>query len=140
MGQNDFSDYTVQADVMGAIANSKMPDVGVIAQRYTFDLMGSDQQVQVRSWTSQLGRFSKSAPFHWDPNTWYTMKFRAAAENGKAVLKGKVWKRGEAEPAQWTIEAVDEAPNLVGSPGLFGNASDAEIFIDNLLVTKNTPK
>ena len=38
------------------------------------------------------------------------------------------------------FEAVDEAPNLVGSPGLFGNASDAEIFIDNILVTKNTPK
>jgi outer membrane protein assembly factor BamB len=140
MGQNDFHDYTVQADVMGAIANNKMPDAGVIAQRYTFDLMGSDQQVQIRSWTSQLGRFSKSAPFHWDPNTWYTVKFRAAAENGKAVLKGKVWKRAAAEPAEWTIEAVDEAPNLVGSPGLFGNASDAEIFIDNLLVTKNTPK
>ena len=50
------------------------------------------------------------------------MKFRAAADGGKAVLKGKVWKRGEAEPEEWTIEAVDEAPNLVGSPGLFGNA------------------
>jgi hypothetical protein len=140
MGPTDFHDYTVQADVKGALTNSKLPDVGVIAQRYTLDLMGSDQKLQIRSWTSQLDRFSKSVPFKFEPNTWYTMKFRAAADNGKAVLKGKVWKRGETEPTAWTIEAVDEAPNLVGSPGLFGNASDAEIFIDNILVTKNTPK
>jgi hypothetical protein len=65
------------------------------------------------------------------------MKFRAATDGGKAVLKGKVWKRGESEPEAWTIEAVDEAPNLVGSPGLFGNANDSEITYDNITVTKN---
>ncbi len=140
MGQPDTHDYTIQADVLGALTNNKLPDTGVIAQRYTFDLMGASQQVQIRSWTPQLARFSKSVPFAWKENTWYTLKFRAAAENGKAVLKGKVWKRDETEPPTWTIEAVDEAPNLVGSPGVFGNASDSEIFIDNILVTKNTPK
>jgi outer membrane protein assembly factor BamB len=143
LGHPGFHDYTIQADVMGTLTNSEsrpasiLPDGGVIAQRYTFDLMGAKQQVQIRSWTSQLGRFSKSVPFKWDANTWYTLKFRAATDGGKAVLKGKVWKRGEREPAQWTIEAVDEAPNLVGSPGLFGNASVSEIFIDNISVTKN---
>ena len=30
------------------------------------------------------------------------MKFRAEADDGKAVLKGKVWKRGEQEPEAWT--------------------------------------
>ena len=60
-----------------------------------------------------------------------------ATHNGKAVLKAKVWKRGEKEPEKWTIEAVDEEPNLAGSPGLFGNANDSEITIDNILVTKN---
>lgn len=140
MGHTDFHDYTIQADVRGAKANNKMPDAGVIAQRYTLDLMGSDQSLQIRSWTSQLGRFSKTIPFKWDADTWYTLKFRAATDNGKAVLKGKVWKRGETEPAEWTIEAVDEAPNLVGSPGLWGNANDAEISIDNVLVSKNAAK
>jgi hypothetical protein len=56
------------------------------------------------------------------------------------VLKGKVWKRADPEPQQWTIEAVDETPNLIGSPGLFGNASVSEIFIDNVSVSKNAPK
>jgi outer membrane protein assembly factor BamB len=140
MGQTDFHDYTLQADVRGAMTNNKMPDAGVIAQRYTLDLMGASQQLQIRSWTPQLGRFSKSVPFAWQPNTWYTLKFRAATNGGKALLKGKAWKRGEPEPEAWTIEAVDEAPNLVGSPGLFGNANDSEIMIDNITVTANGDK
>jgi hypothetical protein len=140
MGQTDYHDYTIQADVKGAITNNKLPDAGLIAQRYTFDLMGASQQVQIRSWTPQLARFSKSVPFSWEAGTWYTLKFRAATDGGKAVLKGKVWKRGDKEPEAWTIEAVDEAPNLAGSPGLFGNANDSEITIDNISITKNTAK
>ena len=118
----------------------KMPDIGLIAQRYTFDLMGASQQVQIRSWTSVLDRFSKSVPFAWKPNTWYTMKFQANVVDGKAVLKGKVWPRGDKEPEAWTIEAVDDAPNTEGSPGLFGNASNAELFYDNILVTPASAK
>ena len=32
--------------------------------------------------------------------------------------------------------SIDEVPNVKGSPGLFGNAIDAEIFYDNITVTK----
>ncbi len=137
MGQTDLHDYTIQADVKGAEKNGKMPDVGLIAQRYTLDLMGAQQQLQIRSWTSQLDRFSKSVPYAWQPNKWYTLKFRASVEDGKAVLKGKVWTRGEMEPDEWTVEAADPAPNVVGSPGLFGQANDAEIYLDNISVTAN---
>ncbi len=146
LGPDDLHDYTIQADLKGTLHNSEgketqsPPDAGLIAQRYTLDLMGDHQELQIRSWTSQLNRFSKTVPFKWQADTWYTMKFRAATDGGKAVLKGKVWKRGEDEPQQWTIEAVDEAPNLVGSPGLFGNAQISEIYIDNVTVTKNAPK
>jgi outer membrane protein assembly factor BamB len=113
----------------------KMPDIGLIAQRYTLDLMGASQQLQIRSWTAVLDRFSKSVPFAWKPDTWYTMKLQANVIDGKAVLKGKVWLRGEPEPEAWTIEATDDAPNTEGSPGLFGNAGNAELFYDNILVT-----
>ena len=54
-----------------------------------------------------------------------------------AVLKGKVWPRGTAEPSEWTVEATDESPNVSGSPGLFGNAKDAELYLDNIHVTAN---
>ena len=77
-------------------------------------------------------------PFNWDESKWYTMKFRAGIEDGKAVLRGKVWPRDEKEPAGWTIEAVDAVPNSNGSPGLFGNANEAEFYIDNVLVTPNS--
>ncbi|MDB5385841.1 MAG: afsK 2 [Planctomycetaceae bacterium] len=138
MGPIDLHDYTVQADVKGDIKNEKMPDVGVINQRYTLALQGASQTLQIRSWTARLDlRFAKTVPFEWKPNTWYTMKLQAINEANKVVLKGKVWPRGDAEPEVWSIEATDETPNKAGSPGLFGNATDAEVFLDNVKVTPN---
>ena len=137
MGPDDHHDYTIQADVYGVPTRGRIPDIGVIAQRYTMVLMGQHQKIQLRSWTSQLDRFSKDVPFEWEGDTWYSMKLRAANEDGKAVLEGKVWKRGEKEPEAWTIRAVDLTPNTVGSPGLFGNAQITEIFVDNVSVMKN---
>ncbi len=138
MGHPIYSNQTIQADLKGLERNNKLPSMGLINQRYTLDLIGPDQELQIRSWTSQLDlRFAKTIPFAWKADTWYTMKFLADTKDGKVTLRGKVWVRGEAEPADWTIEATDETPNLVGSPGLFGNASDAEVFIDNVTVTPN---
>jgi len=136
IGLPDLHDYAVQAEVRGSIKGDKMPDIGLIAQRYTLDMMGEAQQLQIRSWTPQLDlRFAKTVPFKWLPDTWYNLKFEVSNQDGKAVTRGKVWPRGEKEPTTWDIEATDETPNTVGSPGLFGNASNAEIFIDNLTVT-----
>lgn len=139
IGPPTLHDYTIQADFKGSMRNGKIPDMGLINQRYTLDMMGSSQQLQIRSWTTQLEqRFAKTIPFSWKPNVWYTMKFQSENKDGKAVLRGKVWPRDEKEPEGWTTEAADETPNVVGSPGLFGNASDAEILIDNVKVTPNT--
>jgi hypothetical protein len=82
-------------------------------------------------------RREQTIDFAWKPDVWYTMKFRASVSDGKAVLQGKVWPKDEAEPDAWTIELVDTAPNLQGSPGLYGNAKDAEIFLDNIAVVPN---
>jgi len=65
-------------------------------------------------------------------------EFRAAVEDGKAVLRGKVWERGKPEPAEWTVIGTDEVPNVVGSPGLFGNAQDAVIYYDNITIMPNS--
>ena len=59
-------------------------------------------------------------------------------EDGKAVLRGKVWERGKPEPAEWTVIGTDEVPNVVGSPGLFGNAQDAVIYYDNITIMPNS--
>ncbi|MEX0715335.1 MAG: PQQ-binding-like beta-propeller repeat protein [Planctomycetaceae bacterium] len=149
MGPNDLSDYTVQADVYCprrflVIGDEnrrevvQLPDMGITAQRYTLDMMGASQQLQLRSWRAQLDqRFAETVPFEWRPETWYTMKLRASVEDGKAVLKGKVWERGNPEPDEWTIEGEDAVPNVQGAPGLAGNAKDAEILYDNIIVTPN---
>lgn len=142
MGPIDLHDYTIQAEVKGAkketLEGIKLPDAGVIAQRYTLDLMGNAQKLQIRSWTAQLeNRFAVDLPFAWQPDTWYVLKFRAETNGEKAVLKGKAWKKGDPEPAEWMITGTDEAGNLQGSPGLFGNANDAEITYDNITVTPN---
>jgi outer membrane protein assembly factor BamB len=155
MGQADLHDYTIQADVRGSQKNGKMPDIGLIAQRYTLDLMGQNQQLgqqqaegesaekiakqqlQIRTWPPVLSRMGKTMPFEWKPDTWYTLKFQASNQGSKAVLRGKVWQRGTPEPKEWTIEAEDIAPNKTGSPGLYGNATNAEIFLDNITVTPN---
>ena len=55
----------------------------------------------------------------------------------EALVQGKVWPCDAEEPDGWTLTFVDPVPNLNGSPGLFGNAKDAEILIDNILVTPN---
>jgi len=118
-----------------ALEKARMPDMGLIAQRYTLDLMGAAQQLQLRSWPPQVAtHFSKTIPFAWEAGRWYTIRFEARTRDGDAVLRGKVWPRGEPEPEAWTIEAVHEAGNLAGSPGFFGNAKDSEISIDNVSV------
>ncbi|MFM8413489.1 MAG: PQQ-binding-like beta-propeller repeat protein [Planctomycetota bacterium] len=118
-----------------ALEKARMPDMGLIAQRYTLDMVGAAQQLQLRSWPPQVAtHFSKTIPFAWEAGRWYTMKFEARTRAGDAVLRGKVWPRGEPEPEAWTIQAVHAAGNLQGSPGFFGNSKDSEIFIDNVSV------
>ncbi len=136
MGPPDLHDYTITADVKAADGNVKLPDIGLIAQRYTMDMMGESQQIQIRTWTAQL-RMAKSVPFDWQAGTWYTLKFKAAVEDGVAVLRAKAWPRDQQEPSEWNLTATDESANTIGSPGLFGNATNAEIFYDNIAVSSN---
>ncbi len=137
MGWTTLRDYTVQADFQATEKGERLPDMGLINQRYTLDLQGS-KRLQIRSWTPRLElRFAKTIEMDWKPNVWYTMKFQCEYKDGAAVLRGKVWVRGEKEPESWQIEAADKTPNLSGSPGLFGNASDAEFYIDNVQVYSN---
>ncbi|MFM8735010.1 MAG: PQQ-binding-like beta-propeller repeat protein [Pirellulales bacterium] len=124
-----------------ALEKARMPDMGLVAQRYTLDLMGASQQLQLRSWPPQVAtHFSKTMPFAWEAGRWYTIKLEARRRKAtsdadeSALLRGKVWPRDEPEPEAWTIEGVHEAGNLQGSPGFFGNSKDSEIFIDNVSV------
>ena len=141
IGPNEMSGYTISADVKGARMSQQLPDIGLLNQGYTIDLMGESQELQIRTWDAQL-RMAETVPFAWKEDTWYRIKFRADVESeGKApvaILRGKVWPRGTPEPDEWSIIATDEAPVLKASPGMYGNAKVAEIYIDNVEVTSNT--
>ena len=133
--ETDADAFTKATAVTASLETARLPDMGLIAQRYTLDLMGASQQLQVRSWPPQVAtHFSKTVPFAWRAGVWYRMKFAAQTRGDAAVLRGKVWPRDEPEPATWTIEAVHERGNLQGSPGFFGNSKVSEIYVDNVLV------
>ena len=137
MGWNNLHDYTVQADFNAKEAPTGKPDMGLINQRYIVDLMGKNE-LQIRSWASRLElRFAKTTPFEWTANQWYTIKFQSKNSDKGVTLSAKVWKRGEEEPKEWTIEATDALPNKAGSPGFFGNSGLSEYYIDNVEVYSN---
>lgn len=141
MGPSDLAEYTIASDVRGKRMSDQLPDIGLTAHGYVLDLMGESQQLQIRTWSAQL-RMAQTIDFPWKEDTWYRMKFRTDIESeppaAVAVLRGKVWPRDEPEPKEWTITARDESPNLTASPGLYGNAKVAELYMDNIEVTANT--
>ena len=56
--------------------------------------------------------------------------------------RGKVWERGQPEPAAWTIERIDPIGSREGAPGLYADAPSqpdggSDIYYDNIKVYKN---
>jgi outer membrane protein assembly factor BamB len=136
IGRTDWHDMTVQVDLSSDIFRRRMGDVGVVAQRYELILLGSKQTLELSSWRAEPER-AIVVPFAWQPDTWYTIKFRTENLAGGSVhLQGKVWPREEPEPAAWQIDEIDPLGNRFGSPGLYADAH-AEVMFDNLKVTKN---
>ena len=132
IGPPNMKGYTLQVDLLGTKPKRNLPDMGLIAHRYTLEMQGNHQRLQVLSWRSDL-RMAKWVDFKWEPNVWYTMKMTVEMVDRTAHVKGKVWARGEQEPDAWTITVEDPLPNREGSPGIYGY-SPAEIYYDNLKV------
>ena len=132
LGPSTMKNYQIQVDLMGTKNRRRLPDLGLIANRYTLDMQGRHQRLQIRSWASDL-RMAKTIDFAWETDVWYTMKMMVEIMDDKAVIRGKVWKTGESEPAAWTITAEDPLPNREGSPGIYGYSA-TEIYYDNLKV------
>ena len=132
IGPPNMKGYTLQVDLLGTKPKRNLPDMGLIAHRYTLEMQGNHQRLQVLSWRSDL-RMAKWVDFKWEPNVWYTMKMMVDIVDNTTHVKGKVWARGEQEPDAWTITVEDPLPNREGSPGIYGY-SPAEIYYDNLKV------
>ena len=135
LGDWKASGYQIQAEMMGTEQRRRLPDMGLIAQRYILALMGNRQKLQIRSWLSELGHFSKTIDYRVDPDVWYRMKLRVEIlpEGTGGMVRGKVWKRDEPEPEGWSIEVLDPIVHRQGSPGIYGYSA-AEIYYDNVSV------
>ncbi len=138
MGPIDLSNYTIQGDVLLTAVEAGTADVGLIGSRYQLTVRTRNKKLRLDSWTTSDYRTHAEAEFAPEPNAWYTLKLTVAAEADKAIVRGKIWKRGEQEPADWTVEIVDHSPNLQGTPGVYGNTPDAEVYLDNVRVTPNS--
>lgn len=132
LGLSTMKNYQIQIDLMGTKDKRRLSDMGLIANRYTLDMQGRHQRLQIRSWASDL-RMAKTIDFPWEIDVWYTMKMKVEVIDDKAIISGKVWRTGENEPDEWTITAEDPLPNREGSPGIYGY-SPAIIYYDNLKV------
>jgi outer membrane protein assembly factor BamB len=151
-GDTHRSDYTIEADVMvGSKAvggQVHMPDAGVIANKYSLVLTGNHQHALINAWSGALPKEGQagwaliaSVPFKWSPDAWYHLKLSVQKTDKGAVVRGKVYPKGQAEPEKWTVELVDAQPNAEGSPGLYGESLvtpyKSEVYYDNIVVSPN---
>jgi outer membrane protein assembly factor BamB len=145
MGSTEFSNYTIQADVRGMDRRRQMGDIGIVAQRYELVLFGNHQRLELQPWQPEIQRTMK-VDYKWNPNAWYTMKLEVQSLGGGRIrARGKVWPKGEAEPAAWTIERVDPIGSVKGAPGLYADAPSqagggSELYYDNIKVYRNAMK
>jgi outer membrane protein assembly factor BamB len=138
MGPPDMTGYTVQADVYLTENRRRLSSLGITANRYNLIIKGNNSKLELQSWAAHL-RLGASQRFVVEPEVWYTMKIAVQInQDQSASVMGKVWKRGEAEPDDWTIEVTDPRGNLKGAPGLY-MYSIADSYFDNITVTRNAP-
>jgi outer membrane protein assembly factor BamB len=135
VGPATMKGYTVEADLLATRQGRRMPDMGLVNQGYTLDLMGRHQKLQLRTWGAELDK-SANAPFPVEPDTWYRAKLRVDVAGEKGTVRGKVWKKGAPEPEAWTISLEDPIVVQEGSPGIYGD-SVTDIYYDDLTVKVN---
>ena len=138
IGGPDMKNYTIEADVMTDGNRRMMSNVGLVNQRYLFNMAANNRILEV---TSTAERFTASVPFEATANTWYHLKTRVDADKTGAggFVRAKLWPRGEPEPAKWTLEVHQAKLHTHGAPAVyaFSPQSQKRVFIDNLAITAN---
>jgi outer membrane protein assembly factor BamB len=136
MGAATMNAYTIEADVRGIELRRQRGDLGLINQRYSLVLFGNSQRLELQPWQA-ADEMTVKVPYKWDLNKWYRMKLRVDNRpDGTALVRGKVWPTGEAEPSAWTIEKTDKIAHREGSPGLYADGI-ADLYFDNISVYPN---
>jgi outer membrane protein assembly factor BamB len=135
LGPSTMKGYAMQADAKLIEQKFRLSSAGLTINRYNLILNGNNSKVTIQSWAPHL-RMAKEIRYNAKPDVWYRLKMSVKVENGTATVRGKVWPRDDAEPEEWTVEAVDPHANENGSPGLY-LYSMAQVYYDNIIVTKD---
>ena len=142
IGLPTYKDYTIEADVLGTKVTDDLPDMGIVANRYTLMLEGNNQKLRLVSWDA-LPRVDQTIPFKIEPGTWYRMKLTTEIAGDKGIIKGKAWPKNGDEPTDWLI-LHDPRPNNEGAPALYGyvkgiteDQPGTEILYDNVRILTN---
>jgi outer membrane protein assembly factor BamB len=135
IGPVSLSGYTIESDIMATKQGRRVGDIGLVNQGYTLDMMGKKEEVQLRVWASELEK-SVTRPFPVEPGAWYHMKLRVDVAGEKATARGKLWKKTDPEPAEWTVTLEDPIGVKAGAPGIYGD-SVTDLYWDDLTVKVN---
>jgi outer membrane protein assembly factor BamB len=132
LGAPEMRNYTIQADVMLTEQRRQMSDIGLVAHKYNLIIRGNNSKLRIQCWAPHL-RIGTESRFPSEPDVWYTMKMKVDANDDEANIYGKVWKVGEDEPQEWSIQTTDPHPNMSGSPGLYVYAT-TDCYFDNVII------
>jgi outer membrane protein assembly factor BamB len=143
--------YAIEADIMGTEVRGRFPDAGLVNSRYTLILDGKSgspsgkRQVRIVSWEARP-RVNVAAEFDWQPGVWYHARLSVEPGEKTGLVRAKIWKRGDAEPGDWTLSYVDPSPNREGAAALYAYIPDpsisvknpgSEVYFDNVSITPN---
>ena len=131
IGAPTMKDYTIECDLQGTHVGDKergfhLPEMGIVANRYTLLLAGNIQKLRLVSW-DPLPRIDKTINYAWKPGVWYRLKLTVEIRGDTADVRGKVWERGQKEPEAWTIGLIDPRANTEGAPALFGDVTRLKV-------------
>jgi hypothetical protein len=138
--------YTIECDIMGVEKKGKLPDAGVLANRYTLYLDGKEdangkRTLRLIAWEA-LPRIDQGVEFDWKSGVWYRVKLSIEVGDKTATIRGKAWERDQKEPEKWMIDFKDPLPTTEGAAALYGYITNAEaenpgseIYYDNVVVT-----
>ena len=77
-----------------------------------------------------------SARFAWKASSWTDFKLRVSGSGSSWSIKGKVWKHGDREPADWMVTAKDTTAPTPGRASIWANDySEKPVRFDDIKVS-----
>ena len=138
VGPPTMGDYVVRCDFL-VEGRRRLASVGVTNNRYSLVAKANRLRLEIQTWQAHL-QLQSEEKFEMEPGVWYTMSLSVtqmpptdADPDGSAVAVGRIWKRGEAEPAEPTITAEDRHPSVEGAAGIYAYRL-ADAWLDNFAV------